>query len=121
LGENIERERLGGVGPGSTPAGAHVHHKPAHKHPQFQDFCANYSLYSSRGGYDDGYQNGGGSNGYSNGHGGGYGGGGYGGGYGGGRGGGFGGGAGGDRMSNLGAGLKKQDWGKSPTLLVHFS
>ncbi|KAJ5805050.1 ATP-dependent RNA helicase dbp2 [Penicillium riverlandense] len=55
--------------------------------------------YRSRGGYDDGYQNGGG-----------YGGGGYGGGYGGGRGGGFGGGAGGDRMSNLGAGLKKQDW-----------
>ncbi|CAL5869631.1 uncharacterized protein PFLUO_LOCUS3861 [Penicillium psychrofluorescens] len=65
--------------------------------------------YRSRGGYDDGYQNGGGSNGYSNGGYGG-GGGGYGGGYGGGRGGGFGGGAGGDRMSNLGAGLKKQDW-----------
>ncbi|KAJ5938554.1 hypothetical protein N7466_001688 [Penicillium verhagenii] len=56
------------------------------------------------GGYDNGYSNG---NGYSGG------GGGYGGGYGGGgRGGGFGGGAGagGDRMSNLGAGLKKQDW-----------
>lgn len=46
------------------------------------------------------------SNGYSNGGGGGYGGGGYGGG------GGFGGG-GGDRMSALGAGLQKQDWGKS--------
>ncbi|KAJ5915917.1 hypothetical protein N7454_010824 [Penicillium verhagenii] len=59
------------------------------------------------GGYDNGYSNG---NGYSGGGGGG---GGYGGGYGGGgRGGGFGGGAGagGDRMSNLGAGLKKQDW-----------
>ncbi|KAJ5634996.1 uncharacterized protein N7484_008309 [Penicillium longicatenatum] len=56
------------------------------------------------GGYDNGYSNG---NGYSGG--GGYGGGG-GGGYGGGRGGGFGGGAGGDRMNNLGAGLKKQDW-----------
>jgi hypothetical protein len=39
-----------------------------------------------------------GSNGHSNGHGGGYGGGGYGGG-------------GGDRMSNLGAGLQKQNWG----------
>ncbi|KAJ6103624.1 hypothetical protein N7486_003846 [Penicillium sp. IBT 16267x] len=49
------------------------------------------------GGYDNGYSNG---NGYSGG----------GGGYGGGRGGGFGGGAGGDRMNNLGAGLKKQDW-----------
>ncbi|KAJ5890244.1 ATP-dependent RNA helicase dbp2 [Penicillium tannophilum] len=56
------------------------------------------------GGYDNGYSNG---NGYSGG-GGGYGGGG--GGYGGGRGGGFSGGAGGDRMNNLGAGLKKQDW-----------
>ncbi|KAL2793564.1 hypothetical protein BJX66DRAFT_325983 [Aspergillus keveii] len=45
--------------------------------------------------------------GYGGGGGGGYGGGGY------GRGGGAAGGAGGDRMSNLGAGLKKQDWGKS--------
>ncbi|KAF7587262.1 ATP-dependent RNA helicase dbp2 [Aspergillus hancockii] len=57
---------------------------------------------------------GGGSGGYSNGgysNGGGYGGGGYGGGgYGGGYGGARGGAAGGDRMSNLGAGLKKQDW-----------
>ncbi|OQE31562.1 hypothetical protein PENSTE_c001G07772 [Penicillium steckii] len=69
--------------------------------------------YRSRGG--GGYENGG-SNGYSNG--GGYGGGGYGGGrgggyggggYGGGGGGGYGGG-GGDRMSNLGQGLKQQDW-----------
>ncbi|KAL1640798.1 ATP-dependent RNA helicase dbp2 [Diplodia intermedia] len=66
------------------------------------------------GGYSNGY--GGGSNGYSNGGGyggsngysgggGGYGGGGYGGG-----GGGYGGGGGGDRMSNLGAGLKQQNW-----------
>lgn len=69
---------------------------------------------SSRGG--GGYENGG-SNGYSNG--GGYGGGGYGGGRGGGYGGGYGGGGGGgygggggDRMSNLGQGLKQQDWGK---------
>lgn len=75
-------------------------------------FCS----YSSRGG-DNGYSNGGG--GYSNG--GGYGGGGYGGGRGGGYsgggygggGGGYGGGAGGgDRMSNLGASLKTQDWGE---------
>ncbi|PYH62319.1 DEAD-box ATP-dependent RNA helicase DBP2 [Aspergillus niger CBS 101883] len=65
------------------------------------------------GGYGNGngYSNGGG---YGGGGGGGYGGGGYGGGgYGGGgyggRGGGAGG-AGGDRMSNLGAGLKKQEW-----------
>ncbi|KAG7290213.1 ATP-dependent RNA helicase dbp2 [Staphylotrichum longicolle] len=79
--------------------------------------------YSSRGGgggYSGGYdRNGGGGGGYSNGYsqggsngysgggggygggGGGYGGGGYGGGYGGG---------GGDRMSNLGAGLQKQNW-----------
>ncbi|KAJ5176048.1 ATP-dependent RNA helicase dbp2 [Penicillium canariense] len=74
--------------------------------------------YRSRGG-DNGYSGGGGG-GYSNGGGyGGGGGGGYsggGGGYGGGRGGGYGGGgggfggAGGDRMSNLGAGLKVQDW-----------
>ncbi|KAJ6012082.1 hypothetical protein N7499_012947 [Penicillium canescens] len=67
--------------------------------------------YRSRGG-DNGYSNGGG--GYGGGGGGGYGGGrggGYGGGGGGyGGGGGFGGGAGGDRMSNLGAGLKTQDW-----------
>ncbi|GIJ98644.1 ATP-dependent RNA helicase dbp2 [Aspergillus viridinutans] len=59
--------------------------------------------YRSRGGQGGGYQNG---NGYS-------GGGGYGGGSGGGYGGGYGrggGAAGGDRMSNLGAGLKKQDW-----------
>ncbi|EHA22725.1 ATP-dependent RNA helicase of the DEAD-box protein family [Aspergillus niger ATCC 1015] len=75
--------------------------------------------YSSRnGGGGGGYGNG---NGYSNGGGyggggggggyggGGYGGGGYGGGGYGGRGGGAGG-AGGDRMSNLGAGLKKQEW-----------
>ncbi|KAE8151288.1 P-loop containing nucleoside triphosphate hydrolase protein [Aspergillus avenaceus] len=66
------------------------------------------------GGYSNGYSN---SNGYSGGggygggsgggsYGGGYGGGSYGGGYGG-RGGGSG---GGDRMSNLGSGLKKQDW-----------
>ncbi|KAH8848229.1 ATP-dependent RNA helicase dbp2, variant 2 [Pyricularia oryzae] len=56
------------------------------------------------GGRDGGYSNGHGSHGggYGGGGGGGYGGGGYGGG------GGFGG--GGDRMSNLGAGLQKQDW-----------
>lgn len=55
-----------------------------------------------------------GSNGYSNGGGGGggYGGGGYGGGGGGGGYGGGGGGGGGDRMSNLGAGLQKQAWGR---------
>ncbi|EHA53039.1 ATP-dependent RNA helicase DBP2 [Pyricularia oryzae 70-15] len=60
------------------------------------------------GGRDGGYSNGHGSHGggYGGGGGGGYGGGG--GGYGGGGGGGFGG--GGDRMSNLGAGLQKQDW-----------
>ncbi|GKZ56137.1 ATP-dependent RNA helicase dbp2 [Aspergillus niger] len=74
------------------------------------------SYRSRNGGGGGGYGNG---NGYSNGGGygggggggyggGGYGGGGYGGGYGG-RGGGAGG-AGGDRMSNLGAGLKKQEW-----------
>ncbi|KAJ5666909.1 ATP-dependent RNA helicase dbp2 [Penicillium macrosclerotiorum] len=57
--------------------------------------------YRSRGGYDNG--------GYSNGNGYGGGGGGYGGGGYGGRGGGYGGG-GGDRMSNLGAGLKNQEW-----------
>jgi hypothetical protein len=70
-----------------------------------------FSSFSSRnGGGGGGYSNGGYSNGGS------YGGGGYGGGYGGG---GYGGGSrggaaagGGDRMSNLGAGLKKQDWGK---------
>ncbi|KAJ5474389.1 RNA helicase (Dbp) [Penicillium sp. IBT 31633x] len=68
--------------------------------------------YRSRGG-DGGY--GGGGGGYGGGYGGG--GGGYGGGRGGGGGGGYGGGgygggagAGGDRMSNLGAGLKTQDW-----------
>ncbi|KAJ0417326.1 hypothetical protein BJY00DRAFT_303480 [Aspergillus carlsbadensis] len=64
------------------------------------------------GGYSNGYSNGGGGyGGGGGGYGGGYGGGG--GGYGGGgygRGGGAAGGAGGDRMSNLGAGLKKQDW-----------
>ncbi|GLA46166.1 ATP-dependent RNA helicase dbp2 [Aspergillus niger] len=61
------------------------------------------------GGYGNGYSNGGGYGGGGGGYGGGgYGGGGYGGGYGG-RGGGAGG-AGGDRMSNLGAGLKKQEW-----------
>ncbi|KAJ6124139.1 Helicase C-terminal [Penicillium samsonianum] len=74
--------------------------------------------YRSRGG-DSGYSNGGsggggygggGGGGYGGGRGGGYGGGG-GGGYGGGGGGGYGGGAaGGDRMNNLGAGLKTQDW-----------
>ncbi|CAI7567867.1 unnamed protein product [Penicillium discolor] len=72
--------------------------------------------YRSRGG-EGGYSNGGSGGGYSGG--GGYGGGrgggsgGYGGGgYGGGGGGGYGGGgaAGGDRMNNLGAGLKTQDW-----------
>ncbi|GLB06645.1 ATP-dependent RNA helicase dbp2 [Aspergillus tubingensis] len=73
--------------------------------------------YRSRNGGGGGYANG---NGYSNGGGygggggggyggGGYGGGGYGGGGYGGRGGGAGG-AGGDRMSNLGSGLKKQEW-----------
>ncbi|PWY72048.1 RNA helicase Dbp [Aspergillus costaricaensis CBS 115574] len=73
--------------------------------------------YRSRNGGGGGYGNG---NGYSNGGGygggggggyggGGYGGGGYGGGGYGGRGGGAGG-AGGDRMSNLGSGLKKQEW-----------
>ncbi|KAK0637234.1 Phosphomethylpyrimidine kinase-domain-containing protein [Bombardia bombarda] len=55
--------------------------------------------YGGGGGGGGGY--GGGSNGYSGGGGGGY---------GGGGGGGFGGGGGGDRMSNLGAGLQKQDW-----------
>lgn len=61
----------------------------------------------SRGGGSNGHSNGyGGSNGYSNGNSNGYGNGnGYGGGYGGG---GYGG--GGDRMSNLGAGLKQQNW-----------
>ncbi|KAF4766706.1 hypothetical protein N7455_005346 [Penicillium solitum] len=73
--------------------------------------------YRSRGG-EGGYSNGGSGGGYSGGGGygggrgggsGGYGGGGYG---GGGGGGGYGGGgaAGGDRMNNLGAGLKTQDW-----------
>ncbi|CAI7579533.1 unnamed protein product [Penicillium manginii] len=73
------------------------------------------SYRSRNGGGGGGYENGG-SNGYSGG-GGGYGGGGGGrGGYGGGGGGGYGGGgggfggAGGDRMSNLGQGLKQQDW-----------
>ncbi|KGO41467.1 Helicase, C-terminal [Penicillium expansum] len=68
--------------------------------------------YRSRGG-EGGYSNGGsGGGGYGGGRGGGSGGG-YsgGGGYGGGGGGGYGGGAaGGDRMNNLGAGLKTQDW-----------
>ncbi|RAH40531.1 DEAD-box ATP-dependent RNA helicase DBP2 [Aspergillus brunneoviolaceus CBS 621.78] len=66
--------------------------------------------YRSRGGGGGGYGNGGGYSGGGGGYGGGgggYGGGGYGGGgYGGGRGGA----GGGDRMSNLGAGLKKQEW-----------
>ena len=68
-----------------------------------------FGCYYRRNGYS------GGSNGYSNGDGGygsssnGYGGGSY--------GGGFGGGAGGDKMSNLGAGLKTQQWGKSDTCL----
>lgn len=61
-------------------------------------------------GYSNGYSNGHNTNGYSNsnGYGGGHG------GYGGGQGGGYGGsfGGGGDRMSNLGAGLKEQHWGK---------
>ncbi|BCR96461.1 DEAD-box ATP-dependent RNA helicase DBP2 [Aspergillus luchuensis] len=72
--------------------------------------------YRSRNGGGGGYGNGNGysnGGGYGGGGGGGYGGGGYGGGYGGGgyggRGGGAGG-AGGDRMSNLGSGLKKQEW-----------
>ncbi|CRL18447.1 RNA helicase, ATP-dependent DEAH box, HrpB type [Penicillium camemberti] len=73
--------------------------------------------YRSRGG-EGGYSNGGSGGGYSGGggYGGGRGGGGSGGygggGYGGGGGGGYGGGgaAGGDRMNNLGAGLKTQDW-----------
>lgn len=67
--------------------------------------------------HSGGYSNGGG---YGGGGGGGYGGGGYGGGgYGGGGfgGGGFGGGAGGDRMSNLGSGLKTQNWGMCLLLL----
>ncbi|SPB48475.1 unnamed protein product [Aspergillus niger] len=64
--------------------------------------------YGNGNGYSNGggYGGGGGGGGYG---GGGYGGGGYGGGGYGGRGGGAGG-AGGDRMSNLGAGLKKQEW-----------
>ncbi|KAJ5456193.1 hypothetical protein N7530_011467 [Penicillium desertorum] len=66
--------------------------------------------YRSRGG-DGGY--GGGGGGYGGGYGGGRGGGYGGGGYGGGGGGGYGGGAGGDRMNNLGAGLKTQDWDPS--------
>ncbi|CAI7613205.1 hypothetical protein PCG10_003587 [Penicillium crustosum] len=70
--------------------------------------------YRSRGG-EGGYSNGGGYGGGGGGYGGGRGGGGGGyggGGYGGGGGGGYGGGgaAGGDRMNNLGAGLKTQDW-----------
>lgn len=83
--------------------------------------------YGGGGGYGGGSRNGGGygggrdggnSNGYgggSNGYGGG------GGGYGGG-GGGYGGGGGGDRMSNLGAGLQKQDWDMStmPKFEKHF-
>ncbi|KAK4570336.1 ATP-dependent RNA helicase dbp2 [Recurvomyces mirabilis] len=65
------------------------------------------------GGGGGGYSNGGSGNGYSNGGSGGYGGGSN--GYGGGSngysgGGGYGGGAGGDRMSNLGAGLKAQNY-----------
>ncbi|KAB5557868.1 P-loop containing nucleoside triphosphate hydrolase protein [Coniochaeta sp. 2T2.1] len=75
------------------------------------------------GGYGGGGGRGGYSNGDSNGYsgGGGYGGGG-GGGYGGGGGGGFGGGAGGDRMSNLGAGLQKQQWDLAtmPKFEKHF-
>ncbi|OQE28206.1 hypothetical protein PENFLA_c005G08293 [Penicillium flavigenum] len=67
--------------------------------------------YRSRGG-DGGYGSGGGYGGGGGGYGGGRGGG-YGGGYGGGGGGGYGGGAGGDRMNNLGAGLKTQDWDPS--------
>lgn len=55
---------------------------------------------SNGGGYGSGNVNGYGG-GYSNGSAGGYGGGSY------------GGGAGGDRMSNLGANLQKQQWGKS--------
>ena len=50
---------------------------------------------SNGGGYGSGNVNGYGGGGYSNGSAGGY-----------------GGGAGGDRMSNLGAGLQKQQWGK---------
>ncbi|EOD49085.1 putative ATP-dependent RNA helicase dbp2 protein [Neofusicoccum parvum] len=62
--------------------------------------------YGGGGGGSNGYSNGGGSYGGSNGYSGG---GGYGGGGGGYGGGGYGGG-GGDRMSNLGAGLKQQNW-----------
>ncbi|KAK4124024.1 DEAD-domain-containing protein [Parathielavia appendiculata] len=64
------------------------------------------------GGYSNGYSGSGGSNGYSGGgggYGGGYGGGSYGSGGGSYGGGGYGGGSG-DRMSNLGAGLQKQNW-----------
>lgn len=89
-------------------------------------FSHSFSIYSKRrillnransfcryGGGSNGYS-GGGSNGYSNGYGGSTN------GYGGGSG--FGGGAGGDKMSNLGANLKTQHWGKScaiPALLPH--
>ncbi|KAK5653152.1 hypothetical protein OQA88_9251 [Cercophora sp. LCS_1] len=86
--------------------------------------------YGSRGGgggYQNGDRNGGHSNGYSNGGSNGYGG--SGGGYGNGGGGGYGGGGyggggggGGDRMSNLGAGLQKQNWDLSalPKFEKHF-
>ena len=64
----------------------------------------------TRSSFRGGGYSGGGSNGYSNGHSGGYGS--YGGGGGSYGGGSYGGGSG-DRMSNLGAGLKTQHWGKS--------
>ncbi|GAA5932666.1 hypothetical protein JCM3775_002205 [Rhodotorula graminis] len=68
------------------------------------------------GGYGGGGRYGGGAGGYGGGGAGGYGGGGYGGGGGGFGGGGFGG--GGDRMSNLGAGLRAQNW--DPASLSKF-
>lgn len=64
-----------------------------------QDTSSEQQLTFGSRSHGGGYSNG--TNGYSNGYGGGYGGGGY------GRGGG-----GGDRMANLGANLKRQDWGK---------
>ncbi|KAF4306538.1 putative ATP-dependent RNA helicase dbp2 protein [Botryosphaeria dothidea] len=80
-------------------------HSNGYESSRYGSNSYNSSHYSSGyGGGSNGYSNGnsyGGSNGYSGG--GGYGGGGYG-------GCGYGGGGGGDRMSNLGAGLKQQNW-----------
>ncbi|KAK7712737.1 ATP-dependent RNA helicase dbp2 [Botryosphaeria dothidea] len=91
----------GGYG-GSRGGGGHSN---GYESSRYGSNSYNSSHYSSGyGGGSNGYSNGnsyGGSNGYSGG--GGYGGGGYG-------GGGYGGGGGGDRMSNLGAGLKQQNW-----------